>query len=96
VGQVAEVLDCSHRHFIARFSAAIGIAPKRYARLARFGRVLRRLERRPETDWAVLALEAGYADQAHFNRDFRGFAGISPGRYRALGGAGRHVPEARR
>jgi len=91
VGQVAAALDCSHRHFIARFSETIGLAPKRYARLARFGRVLRRLERRPETGWAELALAAGYADQAHFNRDFRSFAGISPGRYRALGGTGRHV-----
>jgi AraC-like DNA-binding protein len=95
VGQVAAALDCSHRHFIARFSEAMGIAPKRYARLARFGRVLRRLERRPDTAWAELALDAGYADQAHFNRDFRAFAGISPGHYRAVGGAGRHVPEAR-
>jgi AraC-like DNA-binding protein len=76
VGQVAAALDCSHRHFIARFSEAIGLAPKRFARLARFGRVLRRLERRPETGWAALALDAGYADQAHFNRDFRAFAGI--------------------
>jgi AraC-like DNA-binding protein len=95
VGAVAEALDCSHRHFIVRFSEAIGIAPKRYARLARFGRMLRRLERKPETQWAELALDAGYADQAHFNRDFRAFAGISPGRYRALGGSGRHVPAPR-
>jgi AraC-like DNA-binding protein len=96
VGEVAAALDCSHRHFIARFSEAIGLAPKRFARLARFGRVLRRLERRPQTGWAELALDAGYADQAHFNRDFRAFAGISPGRYREMGGAGRHVPDARR
>jgi AraC-like DNA-binding protein len=92
VGQVAVALDCSHRHFIARFAETIGLTPKRYVRLARFGRVLRRLERRPEPGWAELALDAGYADQAHFNRDFRAFAGISPGRYRVLGGSGRHVP----
>jgi AraC-like DNA-binding protein len=95
VGQVAAALDCSHRHFIARFTETTGLAPKRYARLARFGRVLRRFERKPETPWAVIALDAGFADQAHFNRDFRAFAGISPGRYREMGGAGRHVPEAR-
>ena len=96
VGQVAATLDCSHRHFIARFSETVGLAPKRYARLARFGRVLRRLERQPGTALADLAVAAGYADQAHFNRDFRAFAGISPGSYRALGGAGRHVPAPRR
>ncbi len=92
VGRVAATLDCSHRHFIARFAGAVGLAPKRYARLARFGHLLRRLQREPGVAWAELAAEAGYADQAHFNRDFRAFAGIAPGRYRALGGAGRHVP----
>lgn len=96
VGQVAAALDVSHRHFIARFAATVGLTPKRYARLVRFGRVLRRLERRPETAWAELAQDAGYADQAHFNRDFRAFSGISPGRYREMGGIGRHVPEKRR
>jgi AraC-like DNA-binding protein len=96
VGQVAEALDCSHRHFIARFSEAIGLTPKRYARLTRFSRMLRRLQRRPETGLAEIAQDGGYADQAHFNRDFRAFTGISPGRYRELGGTGRHVPERRR
>jgi AraC-like DNA-binding protein len=96
VGKVAATLDWSHRHFIARFSQAVGLSPKRYARLVRFGRVLLRLERQPETGLAEIAQEAGYADQAHFNRDFRTFSGISPGAYRKSGGTGRHVPEKRR
>lgn len=96
VGRVAAALDWSHRHFIARFSQAVGLSPKRYARLVRFGRVLLRLERQPETGLAEIAQDAGYADQAHFNRDFRSFSGISPGAYRKAGGTGRHVPEKRR
>jgi AraC-like DNA-binding protein len=90
---VAAALEVSHRHFIARFAEAVGLTPKRFARLVRFGRVLRRLEKRPETDLAEIAFDAGYADQAHFNRDFRTFSGISPGEYRKRGGAGRHVPD---
>jgi AraC-like DNA-binding protein len=96
VGKVAAALDWSHRHFIARFSEAAGLSPKRYARLLRFGRVLLRLERQPATGLAEIAQDAGYADQAHFNREFRTFAGISPGTYRKIGGTGRHVPEQRR
>ena len=101
VGRVAAALDVSHRHFIARFAETVGLTPKRFARLVRFGRVLRRLERRPgsdlaESDLAEVALDAGFADQAHFNRDFRTFSGISPGEYRKAGGTGRHVPDRRR
>ncbi len=96
VGKVAASLDWSHRHFIARFSEAVGLSPKRYARLVRFGRVLLRLERQKETGLAEIAQDAGYADQAHFNRDFRRFSGISPGEYRKAGASGRHVPEKRR
>ena len=32
-------------------------------------------------DWAVLSAELGYADQAHFTRDFSRVIGISPAQY---------------
>lgn len=72
---------CSHRHFIARFRDATGLAPKRYARLRRFQRVLAQLDG-AGTDWSALAFEHGYCDQAHLARDFREFAGLPGGAYR--------------
>lgn len=73
----------SHRHFIALFEGAVGLTPKRYARVLRFRSTLARLATEPRVTLAELALAAGYADQAHFNRDFREMAGISPTEYRA-------------
>lgn len=74
----------SHRHFVALFREAVGLAPKRYARVVRFQAALARVAARSATSWADLALAAGYSDQSHFNRDFRGFAGVTPGHYRDL------------
>lgn len=71
----------SARHFIALFNAAVGLPPKYYSRLQRFGTVVRRLAASP-TDLAAVAAETGYADQAHMTREFRDLAGITPTHYR--------------
>lgn len=72
----------SHRHFIALFEGAVGLTPKRYARVLRFRNAVARLAADPGIALAELALAEGYGDQAHFNRDFREMAGISPTEYR--------------
>jgi AraC-like DNA-binding protein len=93
VGRVVERSGVSHRHFDRLFTEAIGLNPKLYLRVARFARVLDRLQHEPDAAWADVAAGAGYADQPHFNREFRAFSSFSPSRYRALAaGSGRHVP----
>lgn len=74
----------SHRAFTTMFRRDVGLAPKRYCRVLRFQRVLARAAADPTASWADLALDAGYSDQPHFNRDFREFAGVTPGEYRRL------------
>jgi AraC-like DNA-binding protein len=46
--------------------------------LVRFDRVWRRLDQRRLPDWADVARDAGYADQAHLIREFRHFTGTTP------------------
>ena len=76
IGAALAEAGCSHRHFVALFRDATGLAPKRYARIRRFRRVLDAASLR--TEWAALAQAHGYCDQAHLNRDFREFAGVPP------------------
>lgn len=77
----------SHRQFSAQFQRAVGLAPKAYARVLRFQRVLHHLHGRARTgahaEWADAAQAAGYFDQPHFNREFRAMAGVTPEAYRA-------------
>jgi AraC-like DNA-binding protein len=35
-------------------------------------------------DWAALAFDLGYADQAHLTREFTATIGVPPSRYRSL------------
>jgi AraC-like DNA-binding protein len=81
IGELAEELGWSRRHLAVRFRQELGMTPKALARLLRFERAARRL--RAGDELADLALDAGYYDQAHFNRDFRAFAGTTPTEYLA-------------
>lgn len=83
----------SHRHFIALFREAVGLAPKLYARVLRFQRALTLIRAPSARSLGEVALAAGYADQAHFSREFLEFSGLSPGHYRRLApSAPNHVP----
>jgi transcriptional regulator GlxA family with amidase domain len=68
------------RHLERQFKQAVGISPKRLARITRFQRALRVFDRLDSPQRGTLtAAECGYADQAHFVRDFAEFAGCAPG-----------------
>ena len=81
VGNVVERVGLSQRRFIEVFRNEVGVTPKAFSRLRRFQKVLGFIERSTEVDWTEVALAAGYFDQAHFNHDFREFAGVNPSTY---------------
>lgn len=79
IQDLAETAGLSLRHFQRRFRKLTGLNPKLYARICRIGHAVHRKELDPEASWTELALEAGYADQSHFIRDFKELTGIAPG-----------------
>jgi AraC-like DNA-binding protein len=70
----------SHRHFVAEFRSAVGLTPKHFFRIRRFSVALHMLASQ-ETNLADVAAHIGYADQAHFTREFREFCGVPPSAY---------------
>jgi AraC-like DNA-binding protein len=81
VGELARELGCSRRHLISRFREQVGPVPKTAARLVRFQRTVRLLERHDRGRFAEIAQRCGYYDQAHMNREFRELAGTPPGEF---------------
>lgn len=68
-----------------RFRQAFGVSPYRYHLMRRLDKARRSLALGAEP--AQVALDCGFADQAHFTRHFRKTFGMSPGRWRIATGA---------
>ncbi len=81
IGWIVNQVGYSQRHFIELFSDEVGLTPKLFSRVRRFQQVIRAAHGRDEVDWAQMALDCGYYDQAHFVHDFQSFAGITPSEY---------------
>ncbi|MBZ9812692.1 helix-turn-helix domain-containing protein [Mesorhizobium sp. CA7] len=77
ISRLAGEIGWSRKHLAARFTDAIGIGPKTLSRIVRFNRALS-LSKRQDDDWAGIAADCGYADQAHLVREFRQLAGETP------------------
>ena len=93
VGTVVRESGYSHRRFIALFRRAVGLPPKVFWRVRRFQRAVARIATTPESSLVELALDEGYSDQSHFNREFREFTGLTPRQYREIAPvSGNHVP----
>jgi AraC-like DNA-binding protein len=91
VGCVVRRTGVSQRRLIELVWNEVGLSPKRYCRVRRFNDVLRRIEPLADVDWTDVAHVCGYFDQAHFNHDFRAFAGLSPSEYLRRRVARNHV-----
>lgn len=81
VAELAEHFNLSTRQLQRQFQDVVGVSVKTLARSIRFEEVRKRLMLDPEQSLTTLAYEYGYADQAHFIRDFKEFADRTPGEF---------------
>lgn len=75
---LAAQLGLSPRQLRRRFVAASGLSPKAFAQIHRLRQACIMAIGHPVTAWAQLALDAGFADQAHFNRAVARTFGVTP------------------
>lgn len=77
VDDLASEAGVSARQLRRRFLMEVGVGPKLLCRVLRFQQVFTAIDQNI-ADWADVALECGYYDQAHLINDFRQFAHQTP------------------
>jgi AraC-like DNA-binding protein len=91
----ANVSEVRARHAMSQrclhdlFDRRIGIRPKLFARIERFATALDAMPDRRR--WSDLAFAHGFADQAHFIREFQQLLGYPPSQHAMLVGEPRHA-----
>lgn len=76
---LCQEIGVSSRQLRRRFLATVGYGPKLFQSVLRFQRLLNLAGRLPaRSSLALLAAEAGYADQPHMTREVRRFSGQVP------------------
>ena len=78
ISRLADRAGISARQLQRRFLRDVGVTPKFYGRLTRFDAALAVRNRQPNQTWALIAAEAGYADEAHLSREARALCGMTP------------------
>ena len=92
VGDFARAEGLSVRALQRLFATCVGVSPKWVILRYRIHEALEQAGTRDDIDWAALAADLGYADQAHLVRDFTATVGVPPTAYATEARAGRAGP----
>lgn len=80
VKTLSEQVFTSHRNLNYLFMEYIGFSPKKYADIIRFNTFVNFYGQKPEL-LCDIALQCGYHDLSHLNKDFMKYMGTSPSDY---------------
>ena len=81
VDQVAAEFDIGVRRLQRLFADHVGVSPKWVIQRYRLFDAVEAAARGDEVNWADLAVQLGYSDQAHLVRSFTAAVGMPPDRY---------------
>lgn len=81
VSDLAKATGIEQRRLQRIFNEYVGVPPKWVIRRFRLHELVDALHSGKEPDWAQLALDLGYFDQAHLINDFKSIVGYSPAQY---------------
>ena len=81
VEQLVRELGIGVRQLQRLFDEYVGVSPKWIIQRYRLHEAAERIAAGGAADWATMALDLGYADQAHFIRDFKRLVGQPPAEY---------------
>lgn len=81
IEQISNKVGYSQKHLIKLFKDKVGLTPKGFLKIIRFQKAIEEIAIAKEINWAGIAYESGYYDQAHFINDFKVFSGFTPKEY---------------
>lgn len=81
VAFLADEFVYSTRHITRLFDRYLGYSPKSYCRMTRLHCALREIQKNPGQSNSSFIENLNYSDQAHFQRDFKYYMGITPRQY---------------
>lgn len=81
VDELSQHAAISEREMERKFTRMVGLSPKKLTRIVRIHQAAKSLIHGENESLTAVALENQFYDQAHFNREFKAFTGVSPSRF---------------
>jgi AraC-like DNA-binding protein len=78
IDTLCEKLNLNYKQLERQFLKTIGTTPKVFSKTTRFLNLCHHLKDYENLTMTQLAIDMGYFDQAHFNKDFKAFSGLTP------------------
>ena len=78
---LASYFNISRRQFQRKFKAFVGVCPETYIRITKFQQAITMLSQGKYQKLSDVGYRLNYADQSHFNREFKRFSGNTPKKF---------------